>query len=199
MLVHPSCTLPGTGGVEQYRLEGSGSGWYGPANDRVLDDLIPRYAEFFGVILDPSRSDEANLLPLRDDLEATPVTRANFDALNSVAIGYFELNQRGEQARESHQGDVAFLTLGFRAAKLLGVPWRAYAEVDEPALRDGILDFYADAGSGEKEGTARTVGRLVAIVESLGRKENDPARAARIEHLVAELRERASAQAERAP
>lgn len=178
----------------RYRLGGSGTHWDVSGADPVLEDVLPLYPDFFRVVLDPSRSDDPDTLALRDDLEATPVTRSNYDALNAVAIGYFELNFRGEQARERDDAGLEFLSSGFRAAKLLGVPWRAYGEIQDPALRDAILDFFDDAGSGTKLGTARTVGRLVEIVRSLRRKETDPVRGARIEAMVARLRARADEQ-----
>ena len=178
----------------RYRLTGSGTHWDVVGTDRVLDDLLPRYPDFFGVVLDPSRSDEADLLPLRDDLEADPVSRRNYDALNSIAIAYFELNYRGEAARlDPSAGGVSFLTSGFRAAHLLAVPWRAYGDIVDGALRDAILDFFADAASGAKLSTARTVGRLERIVDSLDSKESDPGRKARIEELVAKIRAQAAA------
>ena len=65
----------------------------------MLDDLQPLYPEFFEVILDPTRSDLPDVRPVRDDLERQPVTRRNFDALNSVAIAYFETNYRAEAGR----------------------------------------------------------------------------------------------------
>ena len=182
----------------RYRLTDSGTHWDVVGTDRVLDDLLPRYPEFFEVVLDPSRSDEADLLTLRDDLEARPVTRRNYDALNAVAIGYFELNYRGEAARhDSSSGGVGFLTSGFRAAHLLGVPWRAYGEIEDAALRDAILEFFEDAASGTKLATQRTVGRLEHIVASLLPKEDDPERSARIEALVRDIRSRAADQAGR--
>lgn len=191
-----SCTAPlaRPGDPLRYRLAGSGSHWDVVGNDRVVDDLLPRYPEFFAVVLDPARTDEADLLPLRDDLEADPVTRSNYDALNAVAVGYFELNHRGEAAlRAQSAGGVGFLTSGFRAAHLLGIPWRAYGEIEDAELRDAILDFFEDAASGTKLATARTVGRLERIVGSLVSKEPDPDRARRIEELVAEIRVRAAA------
>lgn len=178
----------------RYRLAGSGTHWDVVGSDRVLEDLLPRYPEFFAVVLDPARSAEADLLPLRDDLESDPVSRRNYDALNAVAIGYFELNHRGEAARlGGSPNSVGFLTAGFRAAHLLAIPWRAYGEIRDDDLRDAILDFFSDAASGTKLSTARTVGRLEKIVASLLPKEDDPRRAARIDELVLEIRESAAA------
>ena len=39
---------------ESYRLMQSGSHWGVAGNDHVLDDLRPRYPEFFEAILDPN-------------------------------------------------------------------------------------------------------------------------------------------------
>jgi hypothetical protein len=196
-LLSAGCAFTPDAGAMRYRLAGSGTHWDVVGEDPVLDDLLPRYPAFFEVILDPARTDEADLLPLRDDLEADPVSRRNYDALNAVAVGYFELNYRGEAARvgESTSG-VGFLTAGFRAAHLLGIPWRAYGDIEDAELRDAILDFFTDAASGTKLATARTVGRLERIVGSLAAKEDDPQRSARIEHLVGEIQESA-AQVER--
>ena len=169
----------------RYRLAGSGSHWDVVGRDRVLEDVQPRYADFFRVVLDPARSDEPPTSKIRRDLEHAPVDRRNYDALNAVAIGYFELNYRGEAARGS--GSVGFMSAGFRTAKLAAIPWRAYGEIQEPALRDAILDFFEDAATGEKLGASATAGRLSPIIDSLVKKEADPARRARIEALVAHI------------
>ncbi|MGH0037502.1 MAG: hypothetical protein ACQGVK_20940 [Myxococcota bacterium] len=168
----------------RYRLTGSGTHWDVVGDDRVLDDLRPRYPEFFALVLDPSRTEEANLLELRDDLERMPGDRRNYDALNTLAIAYFELNHRGESLRGRGLG---FMSQGFRAAQLLAVPWRAYPLVDDPRLRDAILDFFDDASSGTKLASRRTAPRLTRIVSSLARHEDDPARLARIHGLVTRL------------
>ena len=77
----------------------------------------------------------------------------------------------------------------FRAAKLLALPWQAYGRVEDGALRDAILDFFEDAGSGEKLATARTAPRLARIVASLEEKETaHEGRRARIGRLAGELR-----------
>ncbi len=169
----------------RYRLAGSGRHWDVAGSDRVYEDLAPRYPDFFAVLADPSRSDDPPTEDLRDDLEARPVDRANFDALNALAIGYYEMNYRGERAREA--GDVEFVSAGFRAAKLVAVPWRAYMEIEDPELLDAIVDFFDDVATGEKLGSARTMGRLAKIVESLVPKESDPARRARLTALAERL------------
>jgi hypothetical protein len=169
----------------RYRLANSGTHWDVVGDDRVFDDLLPRYRDYFAVVLDPERSDEPPLRGLRDDLEHRPADRRNFDALNALAIGYFEFNYRGEAARE--EGGVAFLTGGFRSAHILAIPWRAYGEIEDPRLRDAILDFYEDAGTGTKLGASATAGRLARIVGSLVAKEPDGGRRQRIETLAGRL------------
>ena len=171
--------------VLRYRLAESGSHWDVVGSDRVLDDLLPRYPEFFALILDPARRDDPNLAPLRDDLERAPVDRRNYDALNAIAIGYFESNFRGEQVRQS--GSLAFMSEGFRTAHLAAVPWRAYGEIRDGALRDAILDFFEDATRSEKLGARATGGRLVGLVQSFEAKESDPSRLRRISVLLHQL------------
>jgi hypothetical protein len=164
----------------------------------VLEDVRPRYPAFFEVVLDPARSDEPDLLALREDLEHAPVDRRNYDALNAVAIAYFEINYRAERSRAGQ--DMEFLTAGFRAAKLVAVPWRAYGEISEPRLRDAILDFFADVASGEKLASQRTRVRITRIVASLERKEPDPERRERILGILHTLEEaEAQARAEAEP
>lgn len=184
-----ACAAPGS--ASRYRLADSGTHWDVVRGDRVLDELLPRYPDFFAVVLDPARSEEPPVLQLREELEHRPVDRRNFDALNALAIGYFELNYRSEAARDD--AGVGFLTGGFRSAHLLAIPWRAYGEIEDPRLRDAILDFYEDAGTGAKLGAAATAGRLVRIVGSLAAKEPDPDRKARIEALTARLEAEAQA------
>lgn len=168
---------------ERYRLQASGTHWDEVGSDRVVESLLPVYPEFFDVVLDPAESREPDLRRLRDDLEREPVTRANYDALNSVAIGYFELNYRAQAER----GGERFFADSFRAAKLLAVPWRAYGEVEDSRLRDAILDFFEDAGTGEKLLARETAGRIEPIVASLEEKESDPGRRERILRLRARI------------
>lgn len=151
----------------------------------MFEDLRPRYPDFFQAVLDPERSDDPPLGALRDDLEKEPVDRANYDALNAAAIGYYEMNLRGERSRA--RGDIEFMSAGFRAAKIVAVPWRAYMEIRDPALRAAIIDFFEDVASGEKRGSARTMGRLARIVESLIEREADPELRARLERVTATL------------
>lgn len=163
----------------RYRLAGSGAHWDVVGEDRVFDDLRPRYPAFFETVLDPTTARMPDTRKLRDDLERTPVDRRNYDALNAVAIAYFEINHRAEQDR----GTLAYLGLSQNAAKLLAVPWRAYGETDDARLRTAILDFFEDAAEGEKLSSAATAPRIAGIVASLARKETDPARRARIARL----------------
>lgn len=166
---------------ERYRLTGSGTHWDVAGEDHVFEDLEPRYPEFFAVILDPSLHHEADLRPLRADIEHVPVDRRNFDALNAVAIAYFELNYRAEATRGR---GLDYLGHSFRSAHLLAVPWKAYGLIADPRLRDAILDFFDDAARGGKLASERTAPRLAAIVASLEGKESDPARRERIRALV---------------
>ena len=193
MLVALACASPAS--PERYRLTRSGTHWDISHGDAVLEDLRPRYPEFFGVLLDPAQQRLPNLVPLRDDLEHLPVDRRNFDALNALAIGYFEMNFRAEAQRSASEG-FKYLYDSQRAAKLLAVPWRGYGETDDPRLRSAILDFFDDAGNGDKLSAAETSGRIGPIVESLVRKEADPARLERIHQIVGQITAR---QAERAP
>jgi hypothetical protein len=166
----------------RYRLTSSGEHWDVVGDDRVFDDLLPRYTPFFDVILDPANTRMPDIRPVRDDLERTPVDRRNFDALNAVAIAYFEINHRAEQNR----GALAYLGLSQNAAKLLAVPWRAYGETEDARLRAAILDFFEDASRGEKLLSAATAPRVARIVASLARKESDPGRRTRIAELARE-------------
>jgi hypothetical protein len=111
------------------------------------------------------------------------VTRRNYDALNAVALAYFELNARAE----SNRGRETYLSESTRATHLVAVPWRAYGEVQDPALRGAILDFFEDAASGEKLLSDRTSGRLTRVVDSLAGKEQDPERQERIRVIVERL------------
>lgn len=173
-----------------YRLAGGGTHWTSGADDPLLVSLRERYPDFFEVVLDPGQTQEPDLRPLRADLERQPVDQRNYDALNAVAMGYFELNWR---AAESPGGRTYFAD-SFRAAKLLSLPWRAYGLVEDGRLRDAILDFFEDATSGRKPGTADTAPRLVGIVASLEAKEQQPGRRRRIQALAEELRRLAELQ-----
>ena len=168
---------------ERYRLAGSGSHWDVVGEDRVVEDLQPRYVAFFEVVLDPGETREPDLRPVRTDLERPDVDRRNFDALNAIAIAYFELNFRAQSAR----GGDRYFADSFRAARLLAIPWRAYTDAGD-SLREAILDFFEDAATSEKLMARDTAGRIVPIVESLDPKEADPARRERIQRLVERVR-----------
>lgn len=184
--------LPGAErGVKRYRLSGSGAYWDVSGEDAVLEDLRPRYPDFFEVVLDPAQARLPETRRVRRDLEKRPVDRRNYDALNAVAIAYFEINYRGEAYRRQPGGMRGFLAEGQRAAKLAAIPWRAYMEIEDGRLREAILDFFADAATGEKLGSAATANRLVEIVASLRRRTKEPGRRKRIDRIVAALRETA--------
>ena len=133
--------------------------------------------------MDPARRGELDLRRVRDDLEHRPIDRRNFDALNSVAIAYFELNSRAEADR----GGSGYLEISFQTSKLLAVPWRAYGEVGGDTLRSSILDFFADAANGGKRSSAATASRLARVVGSLRRKEQSPELRSRIDAILASL------------
>jgi hypothetical protein len=168
----------------RYRLSHSGDHWDVASGVPIIDGLRERYPAFFAVILDPGDTRDLDLLPLRDDLEREPVDGRNYDALHAIAVGYFELNYRAS----AYPGGATYLADNFRAAKLVAVPWRAYGRVENGGLRDAILDFFEDAGSGEKLGTGVTASRLGPIVASLEAKETaDPRRRERIQRLARRL------------
>jgi hypothetical protein len=184
LLLPVACATPVEDvGPGRYRLGESGEGWESVGEDAVLDDLRPRYPELFVKVLDPDARGDLDLRAVRRDLEHVPVDRRNYDALNAVAISYFEINHRAE----SDPGAPGYFDDSFRAAKLLAVPWKAYGLVPEPALRDAILDFFEDAGHGGKRNTASTAPRLAQIVASLEAKETDEGRRRRIRALAASL------------
>jgi hypothetical protein len=166
----------------RYRLTGSGAHWDVAGDDSVLEDVRPRYPDFFATVLDPASSRMPDARRLRADLEHAPVDRRNFDALNAVAIAYYESNYRAEAGRGEA---LSYMSLSQRSAKLLALPWRAYSEVADAGFRNAVIDFFADAASGEKLMTEATAPRLSRIVSSLLRKEEDPERRARIESIVA--------------
>jgi hypothetical protein len=114
----------------RYRLAESGSQWEMVGEDRILNDVQRRYPEFFAVILDPTTSHEPDLRPIREDIERHPIDRRNYDALNAIAIAYFELNARAEADR----GGSSYLSDSFRSAKLVAIPWRAYGQAGRHSL-----------------------------------------------------------------
>lgn len=169
-----------------YRLAGTGESWADTEDRFVVAELRQRYPEFFRVILDPGDTREPDLRPLRRDIEQFPVDQRNFDALNAVAIAYFELNYRAE----ADPGGSFYLGNSFRATHLVAIPWSAYGKVADARFRDAVLDFFEDAASGTKLGTTGTAPRLERIVASLEAKEGEPGRRARIRRLTAEIRSR---------
>jgi len=173
---------------QRYRLAESGNEWRSSGNDEVLADLQSRYPDFFVVVMDASRTQDLDILQLRHDLEEGK-GRAPFDALNAVAIAYFELNSRAWRGLEDERGGAHYFADSFRATRLLSIPWRAYGDIEDPRLRDAILDFYEDIARGEKRDAATSAPRITRTVASLEKKESDPARLARIRGLSARLRE----------
>lgn len=177
-----ACTSP-----HRYRLSDSGEEWRTAGRDAVLADLEPRYPDFFSVVLDPSQTHDLDILQVREDLEAG-TGRSPYDALNAVAVAYFELNSRAQRGLEDDTRGAHYFADSFRATKLLSIPWRAYASLEDPLVRDAILDFYEDIARGDKRDSARTAPRITRTVESLEKKETDRLRLARIRALAARLR-----------
>lgn len=178
------CASPaGPAGPERYRLTESGERWDASGDDAVLEDLRHRYPAFFRHVFDRTQRGDLDIRPIRRDLEHVPVDRRNFDALNAVAISYFELNHRAQSA----PGGPGYFDDSFRAAKLLALPWKAYGLMEDAALRDAILDFFEDAGTGAKLDAVSTAPRLARIVESLASREEDAERLERIHALTDRL------------
>ena len=153
----------------------------------MLEDLQPRYPDFFAGALDPRWTEDLEILAVRDDLESPDAGRRRYDALNAVAVAYFELNSRAQRTIGEGDGSHYFAD-SFRAAKLLSIPWRAYRDIEDPRLRDAIVDFFEDVARGGKRDAGTTAPRVLRTVESLAGKEPDPARRARIERIAGELR-----------
>ena len=113
-------------------------------------------------------------------LEGPEVDRRNFDALNAIAVGYFELNFRAESDRG---GDLYFADSPRRqpprdtVARLRG---------RSDALRDAILDFSRTPRPATAE-ARDTAGRIVPIIQSLVRRGGSSA-AGRIGKLVERVR-----------
>jgi hypothetical protein len=173
--------------VERYRLTDSGAEWRTAGRDALLEDLAPRYPDFFEVVLDPQQHEDPPILALRDDIEADGDGRERFDALNAVAIAYFEFNSRAQRGLEDDSQGAHYFSDSFRATKLLSIPWRAYADIEDPALRDAIVDFYTDIARGGKRDAATTAPRVTRLVVSLEDKEPDAERKQRIRALAADL------------
>jgi hypothetical protein len=168
-----------------YRLADSGAHWEAAEGRRLLEELRGRYREYFDLILDPVSHRVPDLQPLAEDLERAPVDRRNFDALNAIAIGFFEISYRAEAQRGS---GLHYMGQSFRAARVAAVLWRAYAECGDPELRDGIIAFFEDAASGEKVGSCTTARTLAQMVASLQRQEHDSVRSARLKRAAQALR-----------
>lgn len=178
---------PAQPNVKTYRLRNSGADWHIAGRDAVLVDLEPRYPEFFEVILDPAQMHDPPILELREDIEADGDGRERYDALNAVAIAYFELNSRAQRGLEDETAGANYFANSFRATKLLSIPWRAYADIESAGLRDAILDFYDDIARGEKRDAKTTAPRITGLVMTLEKKESEPTRLARIREMAARL------------
>ncbi len=170
---------PGPG----YRFRGV----YKPIETAEAARLSAKYPEFFEVLMAGYASEDADARVVRADLVREPTDASSYDALNAVAVVFFELHRRSERARGG--GASEFLRANFRATKVMAVAWRAYGEVDDPRLRSAILDFYEDMLLGNKPGLRAVRGRFTPTVESLLKWETQPELRARIEGLVAEASE----------
>jgi cellulose biosynthesis protein BcsQ len=168
-----------------YRLVGSSAHWEVADGKRLLDDLRARYRDFFELIFDPVTNRVPDLKPLRADLERHPVDRRNFDALNAIAIGFFEISYRAEAQKGS---GLHYMGQSFRAARVAAVLWRAYGETRDDRLRDAIIDFFEDAASGAKLGARTTARTLAQMVASIQRHEQHPVRSARLKRASQALR-----------
>jgi cellulose biosynthesis protein BcsQ len=168
-----------------YRLAARNPHWETAEGRRALADLEQRYPAFFELIRDPVTNRVPELKELQADLERHPTDRHSFDALNAIAIGFFEIGYRAEAQRGS---GMHYMGQSFRAARVAAVLWRAYGETRDPRLRDAIIDFFEDAASGEKLGARTTARTLAQMVASIQRQEQDPARAARLQRAAQLLR-----------
>ena len=153
----------------------------------VYQDETPKLLGFAKSVFQRNESAATELSFITDvgELLYTELSGSVFalDGKNLVVAVVRDITERKEL-------ETKFLQSSQRSAKLAAVAWRAYSEIELAALRDAILDFFEDAGSGEKLASAATAARLVRIVASLEGKEEDPARRARIRELAATLEQR---------
>ncbi len=168
-----------------YRLVDSGSHWEVANGRHLLHDLKQRYPDYFELIFDPVTNRVPELKDLRSDLERNPTDRSSFDALNAIAIGFFEISYRAEAQKGS---GLHYMGQSFRAARVASVLWRAYGETRDNRLRDAIIDFFEDAANGQKLGARTTARTLAQMVTSIQRQEKDPVRAARLRRASHSLR-----------
>jgi hypothetical protein len=175
---------PATDG-QAYRLVDSGSHWEVADGRSLLGELKQRYRDYFELIFDPVTNRVPELKDLRADLERHPTDRRSFDALNAIAIGFFEISYRAEAQKGS---GLHYMGQSFRAARVASVLWRAYAETRDDRLRDAIIDFFEDAANGQKLGARTTARTLAQMVASIQRQEKDPVRAARLRRASHSLR-----------
>jgi cellulose biosynthesis protein BcsQ len=168
-----------------YRLVGSSAHWEVADGRFLLAELRERYRDFFELIFDPVTNRVPELEDLRADLEREPADRRSFDALNAIAIGFFEISYRAEAQRGS---GLHYMGQSFRAARVAAVLWRAYGQTRDGRLRDAIIDFFEDAASGQKLGARTSARALAQMAASIQRQEQDPARAARLQCAAQALR-----------
>jgi cellulose biosynthesis protein BcsQ len=168
-----------------YQLAGASSHSELPEGKRLLAELRARYPHFFELIFDPVTNRVPELEELRADLERHPADRRNFDALNAIAVGFFEISYRAEAQKGS---GLHYMGQSFRAARVAAVLWRAYGETRDEGLRDAIIEFFEDAASGQKLGARTTARTLAQMVASIQRQEPDPVRAARLQRASQALR-----------
>jgi hypothetical protein len=158
-----------------------------PAQSAEAARLSARYPELFAVLERGYGTEDADVRVVRADLVRDPSDASSYDALNSVAVVFFELHRRAERSRAGN--GLGFLGSSFRATKVMAVPWRAYGDVKDTRLRSSIVDFFEDLLLGNKAGMRASRGRFTPTVESLLKWEDDPALRSRIESLVAEASE----------
>jgi hypothetical protein len=158
-----------------------------PVQTAEADRLSAKYPEFFAVLEARYGSEDPDVRVVRADLVREPTDASSYDALNAVAVVFFELHRRAERGRGG--GASGFLGASFLATKVMAVPWRSYGEVKDLRLRSSILDFYEDMLLGNKAGLRAARGRFTPTVESLLKWETDPTMRARIEGLVAGVSE----------
>src|SRR5262249_31086767 len=104
---------------------------------RLLHELKARYRDFFAMILDPVTNCVPDMKELQLDLERHPVDQRNFDAVNAIALGFFEISYRAEAQKGS---GMHYMGQSFRAARVAAVLWRAYGEVRHERLRSAVID-----------------------------------------------------------
>ena len=176
----PGAVGSGSGGepVPGYRLREARR----PLRSAEARRLRERYPQLFESLTTSHEGADADVRVPRADLLREPADARSYDAMNALAVVFFELHRRAE--RERHTGSGRFLTANLRATQVLAVSWRAYRDIEVRALRSAILDFYEDVLLGRKAGLEAARGRFVPMVASFAEHEPDPALRARIDALV---------------